>query len=73
MLFDITSSVGTLLENATKNRMFGHYADIFVELDLSKHMFDEVMMERYRYVFYVEWLWKIASFWSQLRYDWPSN
>jgi len=54
MLFDITSSVGTLLENATKNRMFGHYADIFVELDLSKHMFDEVMMERYRYVFYVE-------------------
>ena len=33
--------------------LFGHYARILVDVDLSKRIFEEVMVERERYAFYV--------------------
>ncbi|PNX84784.1 ap2-like ethylene-responsive transcription factor plt2, partial [Trifolium pratense] len=47
-LFEIASVIGTplTLDEATKNHVFGHYARILVGIDLSRHMFDEIMVER---------------------------
>ena len=52
---EIAYGVGTLLliYEATKKRAFGHYAQILVDIDLSKHIFEEVMVEREGYAFYV--------------------
>ena len=46
-LFEIAGAVGTplLIDNVTKNRLFGHYARVLVDLDLSKYIFYEVMVE----------------------------
>jgi len=55
-LFEITNGVGTpiALDNVTKNRTFGYYARILVDLDLSKRIFNEIMVEREGFSFYVE-------------------
>ncbi|XP_045796104.1 uncharacterized protein LOC123890519 [Trifolium pratense] len=52
-LFEIASAIGTLLslDEATKTRAFGHYARILVDMDLSRHVFDEIRVERERYSF----------------------
>jgi hypothetical protein len=52
-LFEIASAIGTplSLDEATKNRMFGHYARIFVDIDLSHRNFDEIVVERDGYAF----------------------
>jgi len=48
------------LDVATKNHTFGHYARILVDIDLSKRIFDEILVEREGFSFYVdiayEWL-----------------
>jgi len=46
-------AVGTplMIDNVTKNRLYGHYARILVDLDLSKDIFYEVMVEREGYAF----------------------
>jgi len=48
MLYEIKGVVGTplLIDNVTKNRLFGHYARVLVDLDLSKENFYEVLVER---------------------------
>ncbi|MCH83578.1 defensin-like protein, partial [Trifolium medium] len=43
-----------IMDEATKKCAFGHCARILVDLDLSKGIFDEVMVERDGYAFYVE-------------------
>jgi len=55
-LFEIANGVETpiALDNATKNRTFGHYARILVDLDLSKRIFNEIMVKREGFSFYVE-------------------
>lgn len=55
-LFEIANGIGTpiTLDNATKNRTFGHFARILVDLDLSKRIFNEIMVEREGFSFYVE-------------------
>jgi len=51
-LYDIVG-VGTplLIDNVTRNRLYGHYACILVDLDLSKDIFYEIMVEREGLVF----------------------
>jgi hypothetical protein len=45
-LFEIASAIGTplSLDEATKTRAFGHYARILVDMDLSRHIFDEILL-----------------------------
>jgi len=45
--YEIAGVVGTplLIDNVTKNRLFGHYVRVLVNLDLSKDIFYEVMVE----------------------------
>jgi len=40
-LYEIAGAVGTplLIDNVTRNRLYGHYARILVDLDLSKNIF----------------------------------
>lgn len=56
MLREIASAIGTplLIDSATQNRVFGHYARVLVDMDLSKHIFNEVMIERTCYSFAIE-------------------
>lgn len=55
-LREIASAIGTplLIDSATHNRVFGHYARILVDMDLSKHIFNEVMVERTGYSFLID-------------------
>lgn len=52
-LFEIASAVGTplLIDAATQNRTLDHYARVLVDMDLSKRIFDEVLVEREGYTF----------------------
>ncbi|MCI22077.1 ABC transporter B family member [Trifolium medium] len=52
-LFEIASAIGTpfSLDEATKTRAFGHYARILVDMDLSRHVFYEILVEREGYSF----------------------
>ena len=47
-LREIASAVGTplVLDNATLKRLFGHYARILVDIDFSKRIFHEIIVER---------------------------
>jgi hypothetical protein len=47
-LFEIASAIGTplSLDESTRNRTFGHYARILVDIDLSRRIFDEIRVER---------------------------
>ncbi|MCI08167.1 defensin-like protein, partial [Trifolium medium] len=47
-LFEIASAIGTplSLDESIKNRTFGHYARVLVDMDLSHLVFDEVTVER---------------------------
>jgi hypothetical protein len=61
-LFEIASAIGTplSLDESTINRTFGHYARVLVDMDLSRLVFDEVMVEREGFTFKIqvvyEWL-----------------
>ena len=55
-LFEIANGAGTTitLDDATKNHTFGHFVRILVDLDLSQRIFNEIMVEREGFSFYVE-------------------
>jgi len=55
-LKEIACAVGTPIDidAPTRNRAFGHYARILVDIDLSKHAFDDIMVEREGFAFKVE-------------------
>ena len=55
-LKEITSAVGTPidLDSPTRNRAFGHYARILVDIDISKRAYDEILVERDGFAFKVE-------------------
>jgi len=55
-LYEIARDVGTpyLIDNVNKYRLTGHYARVLVDLDLSKDIFYEVMVEREGFAFPVE-------------------
>lgn len=56
MLFEIANGVGTplMLDNTTKRTTFGHYVKVLVDVDLSKWIYDEIMVERDGYIIYVD-------------------
>ncbi|XP_045802788.1 uncharacterized protein LOC123896450 [Trifolium pratense] len=56
ILFEIAGGLGTplILDEATKNRSFGHYARILVDINLSQRLFDDILVEREGHAFYVE-------------------
>jgi hypothetical protein len=53
---EIASAVGTPidLDAPTPNRAIGHYARILVDMDLSKRVFDEILVELEGFAFKVE-------------------
>jgi len=55
-LMEIASAVGIPidLDGPTRNRTFGHYACILVDIDLSKRAYDEILFERNGFAFKVE-------------------
>ena len=55
-LKEIASAVGTPIDidGPTRNRTFGHYARILVDIDLLKKACDEILVEREDYAFKVE-------------------
>ena len=55
-LREIASVVGTplLIDNATTKRLFGHYARILVDMDLSRKLFHEIVVEREGFAFTLE-------------------
>lgn len=55
-LLEIASGIGTplLIDDATKTRLFGIYARILVDVDMSGKLFDSVLVEREGYAFSVE-------------------
>lgn len=52
-LYEIVGAVGTplLIDNVTRNRLYGHYARVLVNMDLSKDIFYEIMVEREGFAF----------------------
>lgn len=56
ILKEIASAVGTPIDidGPTRNRSFGHYARILVDIDLSKPVHDEILVERDGFAFMVE-------------------
>lgn len=55
-LREIASAVGTplIIDNATTKRIFGHYARILVDMDFTRKIFHEIVVERVGYSFTVE-------------------
>jgi len=55
-LLEIASAVGTPIDidGPTRERKFGHYARILVDIDLSKTTYDEVLVERDGFALMVE-------------------
>jgi len=55
-LREITSVVGTplLINNATSKHIFGHYARVLVDMDFSRKLFNEIVVEMEGYAFTVE-------------------
>lgn len=47
-----------MLDEATKNHSFGHYAHVLVDMVLSKHIFDKIMFNRDVYPFYMVFNYK---------------
>jgi len=55
-LREIACAVGTPIDidAPTRKRVFGHYARILVDIDLSSRMFDKILVEREGLAFMVE-------------------
>jgi len=55
-LKEIANAVGTPIDidGPTRNRTFGHYARILVDIDLSKKAYYEILVEREGFAFKVE-------------------
>jgi len=55
-LLEIASAVGTplLIDNATSKHIFGHYARVLVDMDFSKKLYHEIVVEREGFPFCVE-------------------
>ena len=55
-LKEIASAVGTPIDidGPTRNPTFGHYARILVDIDLSKRIYEEILVEREGFAFKVE-------------------
>jgi len=74
-LREIASAVGTplLIDNATTNHLFGHYARILVDMDFSRKLFHEIVIEREGFDFTVEvayeWLPDFCTHYQSIGHD----
>jgi len=74
-LREIASAVGTplVIDNATSKRLFGHYARILVDMDFSRKIFHEIVVEREGYAFPVvvayEWMPDFCSHCQNIGHD----
>ena len=74
-LRQIASVIGTplLIDNATFKRLFNHYARTLVDMDFSRKLFHEIMVEREGYSFTVkvayEWLPDFCSHCQNIGHD----
>jgi hypothetical protein len=67
ILFSIAGGVGVpiSLDERTTNRTFGHYARVLVEIDLSKKLYHQILVQREGYSFPVDLKFeKLPSFCS---------
>lgn len=48
ILFEITGAIGTrlIIDAVTQKRTFGHYTQVLVDIDISRRLIYEVMVER---------------------------
>lgn len=55
ILFEIANRVGTpiSIDEPTRNKVFGHYARVLVDIDLTKDLIHHIMVERVDFAFYV--------------------
>jgi len=55
-LLEIASAIGTplVIDENTRNRLFGHYARVLVDIDLSERTFNHILVEREGFAFNVE-------------------
>jgi len=55
-LMEIAGAIGTplLIYAPTRNHAFGHYVKVLADMDLSKRIFDEILVVRVRYAFRLE-------------------
>lgn len=55
LLFEIASAIGTpvSLDESTRMRVYGYYARVLVDLDLSGSFYDDIMVEREDFTFFV--------------------
>lgn len=62
-LREIASAVDTplLIDNATSKRLYGHYARILVDMDCSKKLYYEILVEREGFSFPVEVVYEWMS------------
>lgn len=58
LLFEIAGSVRT----PTKNKTFGHYVCVLVEVDLPKHLHEEVMVDINNFAFFVGIIYEMLPF-----------
>jgi len=74
-LREIASAIGTplLIDNVTSKRLFGHYARILVDMDFSRKLFHEIVIEREGYSFTIEvayeWLSDFCSHCQNIGHD----
>jgi len=70
-LYEIAGAVGTslLIDNVTRNRLYGHYARILVDMDLSKDIFYEIMVEREGFAFPLAIEYEGLPFFASIAHD----
>ena len=56
ILFEIAGALGTrlALDEVTKKRIFGHYARVLIEIDITSDMHERILVERKDFDFYVD-------------------
>jgi len=75
MLREIASAVGTplLIDNTTTKHLFDHYARILVDMDFSRKLFHEIVVEREGFDFTVqvayEWLPDFCTHYQSIGHD----
>jgi hypothetical protein len=57
-----------IFDTATQKKIFGHYARVLVDVDFSRRLFHEIMVEKewfaFRLVVEYEWIPDFCSHWS---------
>jgi hypothetical protein len=75
ILREIAGEIGTplIIDTATQNKIFGHYARVLMDVDFYRRIFDEIMVEREGFAFKLvvgyEWMPAFCSHCQIIGYD----